>query len=79
MCIFFTSLGVGVFGMMHLNDGLSLSELVPHSSAVHGFLEIEFKHFGFSSFTAVTKVGSSVCVPIHMVAKVCRGQLDIIR
>lgn len=69
ICVFFTSFCVGIFGMMHLNDCLSLAELVPRSSAVHDFLEVEFRHFGFTSFTAVTRVGSGVspCVSSNII------------
>ncbi|CAI9725752.1 protein patched homolog 1-like [Octopus vulgaris] len=46
---------IGIYGITLVEDGLELTDIVPHGTAEYNFLEAKSKYFGFYNFFAVTK------------------------
>lgn len=56
MILFFLGLlAVGIYGAFQVEDGLELTEVVPHNSVAHKFVEAQFKYFSFYPITLVTQ------------------------
>ena len=46
---------VSMFGIIHVNDGLDLTDIVPRNTMEHQFLNYQQKYFSFFNIFAVTK------------------------
>ena len=46
---------MGIYGAFQVEDGLELTEVVPHNSVAHKFVEAQFKYFSFYPITLVTQ------------------------
>jgi patched 1 protein len=45
----------GAWGIVHVEDGLDLADIVPQNTSVHAFLQAQGKYFGFYHMYAVTQ------------------------
>lgn len=55
LATFVLSLVFSVFGILNVNDGLDLTDIVPHNTMEHRFLHYQREYFNFFNIFAVTK------------------------